>query len=552
MRRRRWVISLVFVLIAVYFSTTVLASFSYFGSNVTQSYNTGEIVRGKINLSFQNEPVYNKITTNFDGEITVLNFLEVNGYIEGIEYNCSTPGCIADYAIQETASAISASPKIKVIGFKLTGEINSIDDVGFKINSNAAPSCGSGLQVKIPGEDLDFYILAEEHSGVSCGTPNFGCFNQQASLFTNKIIDNNGYCENISLPSSPAFKIGAVIKNSTSGTDNLIMEIYNSEWDILDECYLPKNRQSMESLSCNVNVSATSNQDYFVCVRSESSDASYQIRKESIGQLCGFYLGASGDLGASISDYEIFAQPIRFEKHSILADSETMYLDETLLDKINAYISEKYQNSCPKDGCFIPFEVNANFSTNIYDAFVKYSNNDGIEINNELYLLKEEEPTLSTGKLSFDLAEGKFFIPLDSNENKLRIYIGGQSVLPQSIDLSIKKGFGFDISPRLILIGVNTKFVAITSQNITYSRWVFGPNEEIESTNKEAIYKYNLGGEFEVEVELENNKGATSKKPDPQNSFSAIAVGLGLILIGSAVGLPLLKKESLEEAIVEK
>ena len=59
---------------------------------------------------------------------------------------------------------------------------------------------------------------------------------------------------------------------------------------------------------------------------------------------------------------------------------------------------------------------------------------------------------------------------------------------------------------------------------------------------------------FEIETPEKSStqtKGVATTNPNRQASFSAILVGIGLILVGVAVGLPLLKREDLEIGVDE-
>jgi len=77
------------------------ASFVYNNHSITKDYTGGEIIRGKFNLSFENQLASSLFTSNFPGNITLIDLILKNsaeqGFEEGTEYNCTIKNCGSDY-----------------------------------------------------------------------------------------------------------------------------------------------------------------------------------------------------------------------------------------------------------------------------------------------------------------------------------------------------------------------------------------------------------------------------------------------------------------------
>ena len=158
----------------------VFASFTYISNSISTNYSGGETIKGNVYLTLNNQNVESILTSNFIGNITLLNFITNNSLLlEGINYNCSTIGCARDYASSGqigTLNLITGADSFAGFGVNEPG--TSITNAQFEVESNAQVSCIPNLYVDVLG-DGENIITNTKSSGQSCGIRYSGCYNQQ-------------------------------------------------------------------------------------------------------------------------------------------------------------------------------------------------------------------------------------------------------------------------------------------------------------------------------------------------------------------------------------
>ena len=97
----------VLILLILAFLPIVNAGFNYANNNIEKSYSGGDKIKGKINISFQKEPVNSILNSNFEGEITLIELLKKNSFSEVKDYNCSTINCASQYIAKNQINDIS-------------------------------------------------------------------------------------------------------------------------------------------------------------------------------------------------------------------------------------------------------------------------------------------------------------------------------------------------------------------------------------------------------------------------------------------------------------
>ena len=131
--------------------------------------------------------------------------------------------------------------------------------------------------------------------------------------------------------------------------------------------------------------------------------------------------------------------------------------------------------------------------------------------NNKIYDLERKDIQISTKEyLEFDLKDLKILVPNTTERKRFKLYYGAGEIIDQ--DINVTTGFAFDISPKIILIGRETRFQAISNVNITNSVWNFGDGTTITSNDKFSKHKYLKEGEFVVQVSLTDSTGKKSTK----------------------------------------
>jgi hypothetical protein len=494
-----------------------VASFDYKtgGTDIATSYSAGEKIRGVLNISFSSENAGALLKSNFNGSIRLVDLLESNGFVEGADYECNYKNCVDGYKAKDSADSLSLDEGTpQLVGFKISGEDIEVTAMKFDLASDSSSSCTRQLIIDVLDKNESF-IQNDKNSGSVCSEEFGGCFNYGLGSYTKADITSNPYCENITLRPAPAYNLGARVDNGTA-TATLTMKLYDTNWEFLGDCDLPKHSMSSERLGCVVNYSITRGGEFFVCIMSSKDDANYKIRIEEDKPACGT---ASSGPPYDI-DYEIFANPLSFEAVGTVRVNETLFSSMNnggdLVNYINNYISENYDKNCSA-GCAIPFKIEGiDQSLTISNAELKYRKGGGGTIFSlsDFYKFEKDGAKLTTpNPVLLDIGDAGFTIPIDSTAAKLYLYLDEKPLLPNPLDITLASSFGFDIAPKSILVGVDTEFQILTSRNITQADWDFGDGTVATSTGKSVIHRYRQINEegYKVVVNLVGSDGVAAR-----------------------------------------
>ena len=483
----------------------------YESINIETSYSSGDIIRGKVNISFDDAIANGIFSSNFEGNISLVDLLEENGFGEEVEFNCSSSGCEDNYEPQGEINEISVDGEEKIIGFDIVGQdVFPIESVSLGIDSNVGESCLFPQLFIDFLDDEEKVITSNKASGEKCSDEYTGCF-EDADAGGEVIIDNRLLCENVSLPPAPSFELRANVKSDSINSD-LKMFLYDTEdlGDYLAECDLPENTQTgvYETRGCRVNYSSAVQDDYFVCVRALNDNSDNRIKFDT-QNACGTN---SNSFGEQIADYDLSARAFEFGEirdfDAAEAFSETHGLE--LAGYFGEYVSDIYGSDCGQ-GCSIPISfVGVNQNLAFDNIEIRYNSQQGSISSSKLYELEIEESKLSSSELEIDLKEAEFRIPAGSEEDKFELFFDGELVFEEEIDIS--KSFSFDVKPKFVAFGQNARFEAITNESIAGSRWDFGDGEIVSSSGKIVNHRYLEEGSFDLEVTLESTSGLVAKR----------------------------------------
>lgn len=493
----------------------VAASYKYESEDISTNYTGGEQIRGTIKISFAKESAQASIKSNFKGNISLIELIEANGYIEDMDYNCSWPGCGTRYISTAEVQNINLNGK-EIVGLKISGGfVSGVSDAQLLINTSKGASCSPQLKVDFFDDKEEVMINNKPGSGLCTETKNYGCFKKESSSSDSDfIIGSNNYCERVKLPVAPAYKIGARVKNSTNGQGELQMTVLSLEGDNKGECILPKHTQSTQDLECAINYTLTTSEEHYICIRnteySEGIDGGeYYIATEQSSPVCG-----SDDEGSSENrDYEIFFRPLEFASGGveINEDSYMNNFGTTLSSAIETYIEDQYGSDCTTE-CIIPISIEGTSQTVTFSK-VKLSYSLGQSTpapQNKVYRVNKQNANLTSNLLELDLIYANLTIPIDSEEDELEIYLGSKRIV--SIPITITPGFEFDVYPKFAGIGINSLFQLKSVQNVASVRWSWGDDTEYTSNNTFASHRYISPGIYEMEVEVSKTDGSIGRK----------------------------------------
>lgn len=486
----------------------VFASVNHLHNTIATNYSDGDAIRGNINLRLSNEHGDAQLTSNFPGSLTLLELVEnQTGLIEGIDYNCSTNGCLNDYSSSGVVQQIQIdSGGVDYAGFKIEGSGVEVKDSKVRISSNAPSSCTPNLYVDLLSDGDN--ILTSQGNGESCGIRHTGCYDQSNTLLAN-IVTGRQYCEKISIPQAPGFIVGAQIKQGT-GDSNLTVKLYDgNSTSLLGSCKLPQNLQQTQERSCVINYSSYETREYYVCI-STSVNNGYQIGQETNSPTCGTAQG----FNSLNSDFDIFAETERYAASPSFVINVSTYkkaFNLNLTQVIDQYIQNLYGGNC-QDDCFVPIKIFGGSQTVLFnDPELKYESfGASLTPIQEINSLDYESTRITSNNLSLDISKANFVIPIASSENDFRLYLNGDNFLSKSIN--IRRSFLFDINPKSVAFGQNVRFNATSAVRITRTIWNFGDGTPVQTVNGTSIYHAftRNGTSFTVNVTaISNNTQAT-------------------------------------------
>ncbi len=488
---------------------TVFASVNHLHNTLATNYSDGETIRGNINLRLGNEPGDTRVTSNFAGSLTILELIEnQTGLIEGIEYNCSTNGCLNDYSSSGVVQQIQIdSGNVNYAGFKIEGSGIEVKDSKVRVSSNAPSSCTPNLYVDLLSDGYNI-LTAAQGNGESCGIRHTGCYDQSNTLLAN-IVTGKQYCEKISIPQAPGFIVGAQIKQGT-GESNLTVRLYDADsTSLLGSCKLPQNSQQTQDISCIINHSSYETKEYYVCV-STSVNNGYQIGQETVSPTCGTAQG----FNSLNSDFDIFAETEKYAAAPNFVINISTYkkaFNLNLTQVIDQYIQNVYSGDCQND-CFVPMKIFGEDQTVLFDdPELKYESfGASLAPIQEINALDYQATRITSNNLSIDISKANFVIPIASSENNFRLYLNGDSFLTKPIN--IRRSFAFDINPKSVAFGQSVRFNATSATRITRTIWNFGDGTPIQTINGTSVYHAftRNGTSFTVNVTaISNNTQAT-------------------------------------------
>lgn len=482
---------------------SVYAQVSYNSDTLPSTFTQGESITGALNVTFSATNLDSALTTNFGNSISLRTLLDAHHYAS--YYNCSTSTCLPSYVSQGDASSLDFSGGNKLIGFVMQGKnVDSVQSTKLIIKSNAAPSCFLDLGVDILNKQ-EYVLTSSRYIDEACYDARYGCFETTRNDYlTVTMAPNVRYCENITLPVAPAFRLGTRLIKSTQGSPALKIGLYSADGALLKDCTLPQPSQDNENIECIVPYSTSTQGDYFVCLQATGT-SNYKIRTETNAP-CG-----TNDFATYPGDYELYAKNLKFDTPQIEI-SQASFFNKTgasLDDYINTYIADTYGNSCTPS-CALPFRIfGAPQNLNVTNVYMKYSTSLGLIETSSVSSLEQGKVTITSGPLVLDLTKANFTLPSNAQGSKLKITIDGREIVNKPI--SISSGFSFDINTYFAIFGRDTLF-SITGANITSAQWDFGDGVTNTASGASQTHRYTHQGTYVLIVHATRSDGLTTTR----------------------------------------
>jgi hypothetical protein len=499
----RYFLALLFLLIP-------LGSASSFNSStlkLDKSYSSGEAFRGTINFTVIDYPGSSLFTSSTGNSITLLDFLRANSIASPGGFNCSTINCSRPYTKQEKISSILLRNSNVSIGLTLDGlNVNSVHDAQIAIKSDMSASCYLPLTVVLGDKD-GVRISPTSYKDVPCTGHLQGCFDTNAPSYVTPVIPYNGghYCEKIALPAAPAYRLGATVIQSTSGSAKIRMTLYAQDGTSLDECLLPDNNQSVQTTDCLVRYSSPVSNEYYVCIEATSS-SNYKIKAEN-NNSCG-----TNTIGGSfLFDYDIYAVPLQFSTPSVtINDSMLLELQgKEFSSWIQDYVLANYNNKCDPS-CIIPIAFEGGDQTvSVSNVNIQYDV-DGAEglVSKDVYSIAQGDTRVTGKGMRLDLSKGGFIVPLQST-NHFIIGFDGNTIVDSAVNVT--SGFDFSITPLAVPYGVPIAYRVLV-ENVSKTKWNFGDSSDVVSNDASATHSFLEQGMHNISVEVTLKNNSMSRK----------------------------------------
>jgi len=526
---------LIFLILVILFSNFVLAEFIVGNPShsIDKKYAPDDYLTGWINISFEEQEAGSLIKSNLNDSINIIDLIDLNF----ASYTCIPNDCFGGYSI-ESESRTKSLPldfnEEKIIGIQLTGEDVSVNSIEFLISSNARESCVNQLEIDFLDDKIIDIINTKASENLCPSKKNYGCFKKWEGFKEYLLDEEKPYCQKVTLPSAPSFKLGVWVKKEGSENADISLSLYDISGDEIPNAYCELGNSSTIStsgseLSCDIDYVNLIEEEYYVCVFAdyESNNPSeyYKIRGNDVStlsDLCGFY----GELDEFLSDFEqnytgayhIFAQAKKFDevgRINIGGSEITGVLGEILVDSLNSYIDQKYNSDC-SNGCVIPIR----FKSNAYDQTValsgldvRYSTSEGPKTTDNFYDLNKVPPKINTGFLKLDIND-IFSVGSGFGDKTIELKIGNQSIFSDSITvMTIPKVK--DVVPTKVSSGSPEEFVAEIEdfgKNISKYSWYFGDGEKQTTTINRVVHTYDAVGLYEMKIEITDEDNLTSYK----------------------------------------
>jgi len=309
-------------------------------------YEPAELISGTIDLTIEDEPFNEIISSNAGDEITLKDFLDANF----ADYDCSSAECDMDYEAYYRGRELTVditSGQVEYMGFVLSGSGVYVDGIDFVFESDF----GSGMEHPLSVEFFERDQWNFNSFSDSFSSSDAGCYDDSQASYGPFIRDDLVYCEIIPFLSTGAVKVGAVVDD---GEGDLRMKVYDEFGDNIDgdDCtYNPT--ESSEGCVIELNGGEIfEERNYWVCVAADDDDTSYKIKAESSGENCGFVF-ANGP-ASGINDYGIYAMMAEYEdaSHIDMGDLEMV----SLANYADSLIESKYNRDC-ENLCYLPLAV---------------------------------------------------------------------------------------------------------------------------------------------------------------------------------------------------
>ncbi len=498
-----------FILIVLIASVSVIFAGLEIGDlshSINTEYSPSDYLKGWINITLTNEPVNSLFETNFEDSITLINLLKLNNAVK--DDTCVPQDCISDYSASDASATKTfdlGAKESKIIGFKLEGNIDTINSLTFSFNSGVAESCINQLDVDF----LNNGIVDIQNGNVSVApcpaSRSYGCFDDTQDTLK-ATIDTRPHCQKIKLHNFPGFKLGAWVNRTEYGTQNLTMALYDG-YQIKANCKLPVEDipSGGDEIYCGIDYLVKEPKDYYVCIYSDEGTGTYKIEGyPDTQQGCGFH---NEPPQSGTSAYNIFAEGKSFNRIGEVDVTNDLFPEKSLETLAEEYLKMKYNSDmdCPDGGCIIPirFLAEQTQSITVKDLLVNYDISGFDGSTTDFYDLSETPAIINMDFQKLYLDDANFSVTDEYGKKTFALTLNGTEIFSEEISIEripiIKR-----LIPTLTASAFPTEFKVIIEEfaNITKYAWNFGDGHSKTTTANTIIHTYANEGSYQLNITI--------------------------------------------------
>jgi len=480
---------------------------------IDSSYGGGEVLRGWVNFSLDNEPSDSMIR-GFDSNMTLINFLNENkiGCYLSDDCSCFPFDCGSKYSVKgsEASSKVFSLNilETKIIGIKLTGNVSQITDFSFEVSTDDKKSCIIPLMIDVLDCDgIEWKVKEVSEETCQIEKP-YGCYETEDSI-NSTMIGTSPLCEKIIIPAMKGYRLGAKVIGSGPAVFRMSLDVGGSG----ENCAKSINGSGEISCDISLNEDLDGETEVDVCILAEAGNASkYKINYED-NNVCG-YVG-QGPEGDNEHDFEIFIKPLKYNSiKKFKFDNQLIGEDISLIEDIGDYIDRRYNGECDPE-CIVPIRFYSGViqDINIFNLNLGYDSGGLYKdpITN-FYEVEESPALISSDFMELRLEKANILVPNDTGPEELILRIGDKEIKEDINIKSIPKIKSVSPSDPVYLVPTSFRIILESGYgNLTY-KWDFGDGTPLLTSNENKIeHTYTQMGDFELVVNVSNNLGSSGR-----------------------------------------
>lgn len=519
----------VILLLSLFLVSFVSAGYNIgnLSNSLGQSYGPSENISGWINISFSEQAGDSLLSDGRGNSIRLVDLLQSQ---ESYNYDCIPTICDNSYSslAESTAKSFSmGTGESKLIGFKLSGEVSAIQDIEFKIESNAGSHCYNQVEIDF----LNDGSFEKGNTNIGTGSCSFlkeeGCYESSTPSQELLNIGQTPYCQRITLGKSPGFNLGAWVQK-IGEEETIRMVLKNSFGNDLEgtSCELENITESGSEVSCEIDFLLTEEEDYYVCIDS-NKNTEYKLKGYEDQKGCGFY---GEGVQTESAAYSIFVQGREFGPVGNLTVDNDLANGNTLSSKINDYLAQNYEFDC-SSSCIIPVRIRSGKSQDltIKDLKLEYQGSLGVVSSDKFYDLEESFSKVSSEFGRLDLAAAGFLTPSEFGDYSFSLNLADSEILTKTIFVE-KVPTIIGLTPTLTVSALPTEFEVEmnSSRAIENYLWNFGDGSSQTTEVNRVTHAYSSTGTYNLELVVRDELGKSSSRTfsivvgEPQATISKI------------------------------